>query len=80
MKRLLLLSLLASLLAGCSTHAYTDEDRIEEANYFCAQRGYKYVKIYYAYGEVDAIYCSLGDNVISAPYTNPLANPDVPHE
>jgi hypothetical protein len=80
MKRLLLLSVLAALLAGCSTHAYTDEDRIEEANEYCGFRGYKYLKIYHSYGEIDAIYCSLGDNVISAPYTNPLANPDVPHE
>lgn len=80
MKHLLLLSILAALLAGCSTHAYTDADRIEEANYFCANRGYQFIKIYYYYGDIDAIYCSLGDNVISAPYTNPLENLDVPHE
>lgn len=79
MKRLLLLCVLASVLAGCQTHAYTDEDRIEEANEFCAWRGYKYLKIYRTYGEIDAIYCSLGDEVITSPYTNPLDNPNIPH-
>lgn len=79
MKRLLLLSILATLLTGCA-HAYTDEERIEEANDYCAFRGYKYLKIYRPFGEIEAIYCSLGDDVISAPYTNPLENPDLPHE
>lgn len=77
MKRLLLLSILAALLTGCAT---TDEERIDEANAFCALRGYNYLKVYREYGEIDAIYCSLGDDVLSAPYTNPLENPDVPHE
>ncbi|MNE50386.1 hypothetical protein D3C80_1449560 [compost metagenome] len=77
MKRLLLLSILATLLTGC---AVTDEERIEQANDFCAFRGYRFIKIYQPYGEIEAIYCSLGEDMLTAPYTNPLENQDVPHE
>lgn len=77
MKRLLLLCMLASVLTGCAT---TDQERIDEANEFCGFRGYKYLKVYRSYGEIDAIYCSLGDGVRDESFTNPLENPDVPHE
>jgi len=77
MKRLLLLCMLASVLTGC---AMTEQERIEEANEFCGYRGYQYLKIYYYYGDLDEIYCSLGDGIRIVPYTNPLENPDVPHE
>ena len=77
MKRLLLLSVVATLLTGCAT---TEQERIDEAYEFCGFRGYPYVKIYRTYGELDAIYCSLGEGIREEPYTNPLENPDVPHE
>lgn len=77
MKRLLLLCAIASVLTGC---AMTDEERVEEATEFCGFRGYQYLKIYREYGEIDAIYCSVGTGLQAEPFTNPLDNPDVPHE
>lgn len=73
----LMLCAIASVLTGC---AITEEQRIDEAYEFCGFRGYKYLKVYRAYGEIDAIYCSLGEGIREEPFTNPLANPDVPHE
>lgn len=80
MKRLILLSVLTSLLVGCSTHAYTDDDRIEDANEFCGYHGYQYIKVFREYGSINAIYCSLDNDVGQAPKYNPLSNPDVPHD
>lgn len=77
MKRLFLLSLISAFLSGC---ALTDEERIDKAVDFCGFRGYQYLKVYREYGEIDAIYCSLGDGIRVDSYTNPLENPDVPHE
>lgn len=77
MKRLLLLCALASVLTGC---AITEQERIDQAYEFCGFRGYPFLKIYRYMGEIDAIYCSLGSELRTEPYTNPLQNPDIPHE
>lgn len=77
MKRLLLLSIIATLLSGCAG-TMTDEERIDEANAFCMLRGYPYIKVYREYGEISEIYCSLGQRTKQLTY--PLSNPDVPHE